>query len=75
MHLFINGKQKKTKQQTCTNITQYNWVLMPCPSTVALQLHETFADSFQLFGRVGRVFPSRCAAEVVAALVEGTEMA
>lgn len=39
MHLFINSKQKK--QQTCTNITKYNWVLMPCPSTVALQLCET----------------------------------
>lgn len=43
MHLFINSKQKtkrKKKQQTRTNITKSNWVLMPFPSTVALQLCE-----------------------------------
>lgn len=38
MHLFINSKQKEKKPQTCTNITKRNWVLMPFPSTVALQL-------------------------------------
>lgn len=74
MLLFINSKQKKNGQ-TCTNISRCNWVLISCPSTVALQLCETYVDSCQVFSEWA-MFPWSTNTEVSSALwhVSGAEV-